>query len=96
MLFIPDFELGFWNAWIFMIWLILIPILSNLIIKDKNTSKRLSTSVPVKYEKALNVMSMATVIFGFIYSIFLPIQFGNIWRYIMYNGPAPVARLAVI
>ena len=64
-----------------MIWLILIPILSNLIIKDKNTSKRLSTSVPIKYEKALNVMSMAAVIFGFIYSIFLPIQFGNIWFY---------------
>jgi len=79
---IPDFELGLWNAWILMIWLVLQPIFANLFIKDKKTSERLRTSVPVKHEKALNVISMAAVIIGFIYSIFLPIQYGTIWFYI--------------
>jgi len=79
---IPDFELGLWNAWILTIWLVLFPIFANFLIKDKNTSKKLRTSVPVKFEKALNIMSMLVVIFGFIYSIFLPIKFGTIWFYI--------------
>jgi len=79
---IPAFELGLWNAWILTIWLILLPIVSNLLIKDKNTSKKLRTSVPVKFEKALNIMSMLVVIFGFIYSIFLPIKYATIWFYI--------------
>lgn len=77
-----DFELGIWNAWIIMIWLILLPFLTNLFIKDNKTSERLRTSVPIKFEKALNIMSMAAVIFGFIYSIFLPIEYGTIWFYI--------------
>jgi len=76
---IPAFEIGIWNAWIFMIWLVLLPILSNFFIKDKNTSKKLRTSVPVKFEKVLNIMSMLVVIFGFIYSIFLPIKYGTFW-----------------
>ncbi len=78
---IPAFELGILNAWIFMIWLILMPIFTSLFIKDKNTSKKLQTSAPVKYEKPLNFMSMAVVIFGFTYSIFLPIEFDTIWFY---------------
>jgi len=79
---IPAFELGLWNAWILTVWLLLLPIFSNFLIKDKNTSKKLSTSVPVKFEKALNIMSMVVVIFGFIYSIFLPIKYSTIWFYI--------------
>ena len=79
---IPAFELGLWNAWILTIWLLLLPFITNFLIKDKNTSKKLSTSVPVKFEKALNIMSMAVVIFGFIYSIFLPIEYGTIWFFI--------------
>lgn len=82
MSFIPAFELGLWNAWILMIWLVLLPILPKFIIKDKKTLKQLRTSVPVKYEKALNVISTVAVIFGFIYSIFLPIKYGAIWFYI--------------
>ena len=79
---IPELEIGIWNAWILTIWLVLLPILSNFLIKDKNTSKTLRTSVPVKYENALNIISMLVVIFGFIYSIFLPIKYDTFWFYI--------------
>jgi len=79
---IPAFEIGIWNAWIFMIWTIVTPILSSFIIKEKVVLKKLRTSVPMKYEKTLNVISMGVVIFGFLYSIFLPLKFNTIWFYI--------------
>ena len=79
---LPAFEIGIWNAWIFMIWTIAAPILSSLIIKKKGVSKLLRTSVPMKYEKTLNVISTGAVIFGFIYSIFLPLKFNTMWFYI--------------
>jgi protein-S-isoprenylcysteine O-methyltransferase Ste14 len=79
---IPAFEIGLWNAWIFMIWLVISPLLLNIIIKEKDVSKRLRASAPMKYENFLNVVSMVAVFGGFVYSIFLPIQFDNIWFYI--------------
>ena len=79
---ISSFELSIWNAWIFMIWPIITPILSNFIIKEKEVSKLLKTSIPMKYEKSLNIISMLSIYFGFIYSIFLPIKFNTIWFYI--------------
>jgi len=82
MSFIPAFELGLWNAWIFMIWLIVTPILSSFLNKEKGVTKLLRTSVPMKYEKTLNIISMAAVYIGFSYSIFLPLEFNTIWFYI--------------
>ena len=79
---IPALEIGIWNAWIFMIWPVVTPILSSFIIKEKGVSKILRTSVPMKYEKVLNVISMGAVIIGFLYSIFLPLKFNSIWFYI--------------
>ena len=78
---IPDFEIGFWNAWIFMIWLILFPVITGNISKFKEVSKRITKSVPIKHEKKLNFISTSAFIFGFFYSIFLPIKFDNILFY---------------
>jgi protein-S-isoprenylcysteine O-methyltransferase Ste14 len=79
---IPAFEIGIWNAWIFMIWTIISPILFSIVIKEEGISKRLRASAPMKHEKILNVISMAAIIFGFIYSIFLPLKLNSIWFYI--------------
>jgi len=79
---IPEFELGVWNAWIFMIGVYLVPFISILGSKGKTTSKRLNESVPIKHEKLLNVISTAIWIAGIIYSIFLPLQLGTIWFFL--------------
>jgi len=79
---IPAFEPGIWNAWIFMIWQIIIPILLTFIVKEKTTLKKLSTSVPMKFEKTSNILSMVILIVALIYSIFLPLKFNTIWFYI--------------
>jgi len=82
MLLIPDFEIGIWNAWIFMIWLIVIPVSSTFIIKKKKLLKKLSASVPMRFEKISNILSMVVLIVGFIYSIFLPLKLNTTWFYI--------------
>ena len=79
---LPVFELGVWNAWIFMIWLIISPFLSHFLIKEKEISKSLQASAPMKYEKPFNIISMLAVIFSFIYSIFLPLKINTIWFFI--------------
>ena len=76
---IPTFEIGFWNAWIFMIGFSLPPILSILCSKVKATSKRWTVSVPIKHEKLLNVISTVIMAVGVIYSIFLPLKLGKVW-----------------
>jgi protein-S-isoprenylcysteine O-methyltransferase Ste14 len=79
---IPDFEIGIWNAWIFIIWPIVINMSGSFIVKDKEVIKRLRVSIPMKFEKILNVIKMASIIIGVIYSIFLPLQLNTIWFYI--------------
>ena len=79
---IPEFELGLWNAWIFMICGYLVPFILIFGSKGKNTSKRLNVSVPIKHEKLLNIISTAILVAGIIYSIFLPLQLGTIWFFV--------------
>ena len=79
---IPDFEIGIWNAWIFMIWQILIPILLTFIVKEKTVLKKLSASVPMKYEKISNILSMVLLIAAFIVSFFLPLILNTLWFYL--------------
>jgi protein-S-isoprenylcysteine O-methyltransferase Ste14 len=79
---IPEFELGIWNAWMFIIWPIVLNILGRFIFKEKNVSGRPIISVPRKFEKILSIISKASLIIGFIYSIFLPLQLNTIWFYV--------------
>jgi len=76
---IPEFELGLWNAWIFIIWFYLVPFLSMLGSKGKAALKRLNVSVPIQHEKLFNVVSTAIMVAGIVYSIFLPLQLGTVW-----------------
>jgi protein-S-isoprenylcysteine O-methyltransferase Ste14 len=79
---IPDLEIGLLNAWIFMIGFLLPPIISILLTKNKDTSKKWAVSVPIKHEKLLNIVSTIIFIIGFIYSFFLPLQLEEVWFFI--------------
>jgi len=78
---IPEFELGIWNAWIFIILAILPNILGRFIFKGKNISVKPGISVPRKYKKIINI-SMVAIVVGVIYSIFLPLHLNTLWFYI--------------
>jgi protein-S-isoprenylcysteine O-methyltransferase Ste14 len=80
MSFIPAFEIGFWNAWIFIIPLIIywfggIKLLF---------SKRMAESPPLKRRKdrIISQILVFAMFFSFLYSIFMPIELGTIWFYI--------------
>lgn len=79
---IPEIAFGLWNAWIFMIWPLVLSIIPKFIITDKKVNKTIQTSAPMKGEKILNVLSMAAVIGGFIYSLFLPLPLYTLWFYV--------------
>src|SRR3989304_2738725 len=81
MSFIPDFELGFWNAWILEV-LFLATMFSGYLI-DKKANKRFGVVPP--YGKAVKNLFLVTklmTIVTFAYSIFLPLRLGQTWFYV--------------
>ena len=87
MFLIPEFELGVWNAWIFMLYVIfsnLLPyVLSGRLI-DKEVMKKAAAagmSFNETQKKVLNIYSF--LFFALIaYSFFLPLKLGTVWFYV--------------
>ena len=81
MSFIPDFELGFWNAWILEV-LFLATMFSGYLI-DKKANKRFGVVPPYgKTVKNLFLVTKLMTIVTFAYSIFLPLKLGTTWFYV--------------
>jgi protein-S-isoprenylcysteine O-methyltransferase Ste14 len=77
---IPDFEIGIWNAWIFII-----PFIIYWFVGIKFVfSKRMPEQTSIKRRKIEIVSNLLVLsMFGsFIYSIFVPIKLGTIWFYV--------------
>jgi len=88
---IPTFQLGLWNAWVFIILMFLIDIgLSSLIIrlylgktKSQEINKRHGTQPNLSdAEKKIDRISTITLIALIIYSIVLPLQLNTAWFYL--------------
>jgi protein-S-isoprenylcysteine O-methyltransferase Ste14 len=77
---IPDFELGLWNAWIFIIPLIIIWLSGIKFL----FSKRMPESPPLKRKKDRIIMQILvwTMFASFFYSVFVPFTLGTIWFYV--------------
>ena len=91
---VPEFELGLWNAWIFMLyvifsmvlpyllsgWLIDKKILEKLGSQSKSEKEGTATDMPLNEteKKISNIISV--LLFALIaYSIFLPLKLGTVW-----------------
>ena len=82
---IPAFEIGLWNAWIFMLYFPLHPVIMLLI--DKlvgvgNVFKKMGSVPYNKTERIIMNSLMILICLAFIYSIFLPLKLGTVWLYI--------------
>jgi len=79
---IPAFEIGVWNAWIFMIWLLI----QNFgIMFNKDLYQKAGQPADMKIStagKIANNISMPLWILTTVYSIFLPLQLETSWFYI--------------
>ncbi len=73
---LPAFELGFWNAWIFILPLLLINFSLMAVNKEKMDEGPLSEK-----EKRLSAITQVTLFGSWIYSVFLPLQLGTAWFY---------------
>ena len=76
----PEFELGLWNAWIFMVPSLLFMLFSLRLFIEKRapaTSMRLS-----KTKLSFCLFSKFIYFAAVIYSVFLPLQLGTIWFYV--------------
>ncbi|MFC1897315.1 methyltransferase family protein [Chloroflexota bacterium] len=80
---IPAFEIGVWNAWIFMSSFLLQWLAVSL--AGKRVSQRTGHPSDMKRSKSdqrIGIATMITWLIVTIYSIFLPLQLGTIWLYI--------------
>jgi len=77
---IPAFEIGLWNAWIFML-LILLPLPLVALLRRGVFRKTASIHASVLTETDNKIFIFSKVVFFslVIYSIFLPLQIGTIW-----------------
>ena len=80
---IPAFELGLWNAWIFMIWPWVDMLAVRLVGLDvyRRASGQPSEMKTSRQYRVVSYVSMAVETMAVAYSIFLPLQLGTIWFY---------------
>jgi len=86
---IPEFELGLWNAWIFILPLIILSIFGSRILGKRGSG---GFSGHTKKEKMLESIGMVIVFAFYAYSIFLPLKLGTFWFY----AGLPIYLLGVI
>jgi protein-S-isoprenylcysteine O-methyltransferase Ste14 len=90
---IPAFDIGVWNAWIFMIYEIAATVIFLRITSNKKSP---SPEAPMgdmsTIDKILIYSSKLILIPALIYSIFLPLKLGTMWFYI----GLPITLLGII
>ena len=78
---IPEFELGLWNAWIFMIPSLLLTLFSLHLFKEKRAVSPESVRLS-KTKLSFCLFSKFIYFAAVIYSVFLPLRLGTIWFYV--------------
>ena len=78
---IPAFEIGVWNAWIFMAYLLL-SFIPFLYIATKRHSPSIKESTLSMVAKILASSSKLFLFPAMVYSIFLPMKLGTAWFYV--------------
>ena len=86
MSFIPAFEVGLWNAWIFMVPFLLVTLLCFFLMTKKDAPGGPVRAVQraCKSKTTLLVASLSKILYfpAVIYSVFLPLKLGTIWFYL--------------
>jgi protein-S-isoprenylcysteine O-methyltransferase Ste14 len=77
---IPAFELGLWNAWILVIPMLFIYFSAAKVVSDRESGKSVDFQL-TKKEDLISYTILLAMFFAFVYTIFLPLQFGTIWLY---------------
>ena len=74
----PAFELGLWNAWIFILPVIVFSIIIGAIFGKRGSGEDLGLT---KKQKIPFIIYLSIVFASYAYTIFLPLKLGTIWFY---------------
>jgi protein-S-isoprenylcysteine O-methyltransferase Ste14 len=89
---IPEFEIGLWNGWIFILFYILVSLILPLSI-SKKTAKKMLTMFPMdKTEKKIFYCLNLAYYLSLIYALFIPLKLNTIWFYI----GVPICLLGIV
>jgi protein-S-isoprenylcysteine O-methyltransferase Ste14 len=95
MSFIPAFEIGLWNAWVFMLYeLLTIPFFLRIARKRGAQSPTGALANMSRTKKIAFYASKIIYIPAAVYSIFLPLKLGTVWFYV--GLPLAVAGLIMV
>ena len=79
---IPAFDIGLWNAWIFMIWLLIALFLVPLNIIPKGREEGSDFTAEFSQTQKYAIRSLRIIyLLSIIYSIFVPLKLGTAWFY---------------
>ena len=97
MLWLPIFEIGLWNAWIFIVLSLVLTTVSFMLIAKEKMEKRMegepAWSELTKTAKiAFVITHMIVMPLTIIYSIFLPLKLGIVWFF----AGLPICLLALV
>ena len=77
---IPAFEIGIWNAWIFMVWLLIQTLVVRLLSKEVYQKAGQPPDMkPSQRYKIISYISMPLWLLATAYSIFLPFKLSTMW-----------------
>jgi protein-S-isoprenylcysteine O-methyltransferase Ste14 len=75
---VPAFELGLWNAWIFILPIIIISIFGSRILGKRGSEE---VSSLTKRMKTANSLYPLLLVLLYAYSVFLPLKLNTVWFY---------------
>ena len=81
MSFIPDFELGLWNAWIFMVPSLVLMLLWLFLMTKKHAPLPPKSARMSKTTESFNIISKLIYFPAVICSVFMPLELGTVWFY---------------
>jgi len=79
---IPAFEIGVWNAWIFVIPMLIISFSDMRVTAARESGRQSGDFQLTKKEKGIINAIFLPMVVSFIYAVFLPLQLGTTWLYI--------------
>jgi protein-S-isoprenylcysteine O-methyltransferase Ste14 len=86
MFLMPEFELGLWNAWIFMVYVVFSNFLPFVLagkVIDKDVLKKLGADLPRSGNEKILLNIYSVLFFAIVaYSVFLPLELGTVWFYV--------------
>jgi protein-S-isoprenylcysteine O-methyltransferase Ste14 len=78
---IPPFQIGVWNAWIFMLCSLIPVFFMPLVARGQKEEESFTTGFSKRHKSALLTLHLSYLLL-LIYSIFLPLKLGTVWFYV--------------